>query len=100
MSATPYTLGATDDEALAIHAAERCSPTPAAAQPDIRYQLDPHHAQVRLALANLSGATRALLHTIHQAGGYTPPAGYEAEFGRVFAALEAATVEGLTALTA
>ena len=33
-------------------------------------RLDPHHATLRLALAELTGATGALLKAIHDAGGY------------------------------
>lgn len=63
----------------------------------VRTVVDPHHAKVRRALTELTGAGRAVLHTIHQAGGwhvFDPH--HQAAMQRALAALEAATLASLS----
>lgn len=61
-----------------------------------RLIVDPHHAKARRALADLTGASRAVLHTIHQAGGWHVfDPNHQDAMQRALAALEAATLASL-----
>ena len=50
----------TPEELAALHA----QPEP------VQTYLDPHHAAVRLALSEMTGAATAVLHAIYKAGGH------------------------------
>jgi isopentenyl diphosphate isomerase/L-lactate dehydrogenase-like FMN-dependent dehydrogenase len=61
-----------------------------------RVTLDPHHARTRRALAEITGAARAVLKQIHEAGGWHVFDEHrQPTMQRAMAALEAATVAAL-----
>lgn len=64
--------------------------------PIVMTHLDPMHAAVKLRLANLTGASAALLKAIHDAGGYHVfDPGRQADMAAKMKALATATAESL-----